>query len=116
MATLTGGQAADRPTEPLDGKSSTACWKAVLDRINMEINRRRHEGEDLPAPARTAIAGPEYFGLNIPDTVDGLEHLDPEHCCAKYWAVSSIARTVDCGFVDCGNSARQLPIRNRKFR
>jgi hypothetical protein len=60
----------------LDGKSATACWKSILDRINEEINDRRRAGENLPPPPRTAIAGPEYFGLNIPETVEALEALD----------------------------------------
>ena len=36
----------------------------VLKRINAEIEARRAAGEDLPPPPKTAIAGPEYFGLN----------------------------------------------------
>ncbi|KAK3284326.1 hypothetical protein CYMTET_8016 [Cymbomonas tetramitiformis] len=77
--------AMDRPDEPLDGKSATACWKAILDRINAEINERRRNGENLPAPPRTAIAGPEYFGLNHPNVVEQLEAQDPEHKCSVYW-------------------------------
>jgi hypothetical protein len=66
-------QAADLPDEPLDGKSATACWKMVLDRINQEITRQRKLDPSLPLPPKTAIAGPEYFGLNIPETVEQLE-------------------------------------------
>ena len=62
----------------------------MLDRINMEINRRRYEGEDLPPPPRTAIAGPEYFGLNVPDAVEDIEALDPERTCSKYWAENAL--------------------------
>jgi hypothetical protein len=39
----------------------------VLKRINAEIEARRAAGEDLPPPPKTAIAGPEYFGLNQPE-------------------------------------------------
>ena len=39
----------------------------VLKRINGEIEARREAGEDLPPPPKTAIAGPEYFGLNQPE-------------------------------------------------
>jgi hypothetical protein len=39
----------------------------VLKRINAEIEGRRRAGEDLPPPPKTAIAGPEYFGLNQPE-------------------------------------------------
>ena len=38
----------------------------ILKRINAEIEARRKAGEDLPPPPKTAIAGPEYFGLNQP--------------------------------------------------
>jgi hypothetical protein len=43
-----------------------SVWNAVkvLKRINAEIEARRAAGEDLPPPPKTAIAGPEYFGLN----------------------------------------------------
>ena len=78
--------AADRPEEPVEGKSATMCWNLVLARINGEIARRREEGEDLPPPPKTAIAGPEYFGLNAPDVVAAIEALDPEHKCTDYWA------------------------------
>lgn len=39
----------------------------VLKRINSEIQARRQAGENLPPPPKTAIAGPEYFGLNQPE-------------------------------------------------
>ena len=39
----------------------------VLKRINSEIEARRNAGENLPPPPKTAIAGPEYFGLNQPE-------------------------------------------------
>ena len=45
----------------------------VLDRINQEITRQRKLDPSLPLPPKTAIAGPEYFGLNIPETVEQLE-------------------------------------------
>lgn len=78
--------ALDRPDEPLIAKSCTGCWTAVLKRINAEIEARRKAGEDLPPPPKTAIAGPEYFGLNQPNIVDAVEALDPEHLCREYWA------------------------------
>ena len=76
----------DRPDEPLVAKSCTGCWSAVLRRINAEIEARRKEGEDLPPPPKTAIAGPEYFGLNQPNIVSDIEALDPEQLCTEYWS------------------------------
>lgn len=78
--------AMDRPEQPMVAKSCTGCWTAILKRINGEINRRRTQGEDLPVPPKTAIAGPEYFGLNQGFIVDQIEELDPEHLCTTYWA------------------------------
>ncbi|GLC58656.1 hypothetical protein PLESTB_001384900 [Pleodorina starrii] len=77
--------AADRPDEPLVAKSCTGCWTAVLRRINGEIEGRRAAGEDLPPPPKTAIAGPEYFGLNQPEICAAIEALDSERKCATYW-------------------------------
>lgn len=76
----------DRPDEKLDAKSPTGCWNAVLKRINGEISRRIDEGEDLPPPPKTAIAGPEYFGLNQPDVISAIEKKDPDRRCELYWA------------------------------
>lgn len=59
--------ALDRPDDPLIAKSCTGCWTGILKRINAEIEARRRAGEDLPPPPKTAIAGPEYFGLNQPN-------------------------------------------------
>lgn len=78
--------ALDRPDEPLVAKSCTGCWTAVLKRINAEINARREAGEDLPPPPKTAIAGPEYFGLNQPNIQEAIEELDPDRICIEYWA------------------------------
>ena len=78
--------ALDRPEEPLVSKSATGCWTQILRRINAEIEARRAEGEDLPPPPKTAIAGPEYFGLNQPEVVAALEALDPQRLCGAYWA------------------------------
>lgn len=75
----------DRPDEPLIAKSCTGCWSAALRRINSEIEARRNAGEDLPPPPKTAIAGPEYFGLNQPNIIAEIEALDPEHACNEYW-------------------------------
>ena len=36
----------------------------ILQRINDETEARRQAGDDLPPPPKTALAGPEYFGLN----------------------------------------------------
>jgi hypothetical protein len=77
--------AADRPAEPLEGKSATMCWSAVLARRNGEIERRRAAGEDLPPPPKTAIPGPEYFGLYQAEAVRGIEALDPSRQCLEYW-------------------------------
>ena len=46
---------------------------------------RREAGEPLPPPPKTAIAGPEYFGLTHPDVILQIESLDLEHLCSKYW-------------------------------
>lgn len=46
---------------------------------------RREAGEPLPPPPKTAIAGPEYFGLTHPDVILRIESLDPERLCSKYW-------------------------------
>ena len=76
----------DRPEEPLIAKSCTGCWTGVLKRINAEIEARRKAGEDLPPPPKTAIAGPEYFGLNQPNIQEAIEDLDAEHKCEQYWS------------------------------
>lgn len=58
-------------------------WAAsqVLKRINAEIEGRRRAGEDLPPPPKTAIAGPEYFGLNQPEVGNPLQpHTKPQKC------------------------------------
>lgn len=47
---------------------------------------RRRAGEDLPPPPKTALAGPEYFGLIHPDTIAKIETLDPDQSCTTYWA------------------------------
>ena len=47
----------------------TCLTSQVLKRINGEIEARRAAGEDLPPPPKTAIAGPEYFGLNQPEVL-----------------------------------------------
>ncbi|KAL6784666.1 hypothetical protein ACKKBF_B02710 [Auxenochlorella protothecoides x Auxenochlorella symbiontica] len=78
--------ARDRPDEPLVAKSCTGCWTGVLKRINAEIEARRAAGEDLPPPPKTAIAGPEYFGLNQTNIQEAVEALDPHHLCVEYWA------------------------------
>ena len=82
--------AADRPEEPVTGKSCTMCWTKILKRINAAIEDRRAAGENLPKPPKTAIAGPEYFGLCSADIIAQLEALDPEHdICPAYWAGKS---------------------------
>jgi len=78
--------ALDRREEPLIAKSCTGCWTGILKRINSEIEARRKAGEDLPPPPKTAIAGPEYFGLNQPNITFAIEALDPEHECLQYWS------------------------------
>eukprot|EP00887_Chlorella_sp_A99_P007228 scaffold2.g7228.t1 len=77
--------ALDRPDEPLIAKSCTGCWTGILKRINAEIEARRRAGEGLPPPPKTAIAGPEYFGLNQPNIQEAIEALDPNHLCTEYW-------------------------------
>ncbi len=51
----------------------------------LEMHCRRRAGEDLPPPPKTAIAGPEYFGLIHPGIVAQIEQLDPDQSCAIYW-------------------------------
>ncbi len=46
---------------------------------------RREAGEALPPPPKTAIAGPEYFGLTHPQVQAQIEALDPDGACADYW-------------------------------
>lgn len=53
----------------------------VLKRINSEIEARRKAGEDLPPPPKTAIAGPEYFGLNQPEVISFLTQADTSGQC-----------------------------------
>ena len=48
----------DRKDEPLEGFSATAPWKLILNRINVGREKKKI------AKKHTAIAGPEYFGLN----------------------------------------------------
>ncbi|KAF8065639.1 hypothetical protein HT031_003240 [Scenedesmus sp. PABB004] len=57
----------------------------ILKRINAVITARIAAGEALPPPPRTAIAGPEYFGLNDAATQAAIEALDPQHLCTTYW-------------------------------
>lgn len=79
-------RALDRPDDPLIAASCTGCWTQVLKRINGVIEELRKQGEDIPPPPKTAIAGPEYFGLLQPEIVEAIEALDPEHECIDYWA------------------------------
>lgn len=57
----------------------------ILRRINEEIEVRRAQGEALPPPPKTAIAGPEYFGMNQPEFIEAAEALDPDKYCSAYW-------------------------------
>ena len=78
--------AADRPDEPLTGKSCTMCWSKVLKRIRSTIEERRAKGESLGKAPGTAIAGPEYFGLSCDRIMGELEKLDKEKdICPAYW-------------------------------
>lgn len=65
--------------ETFSGKSPTACWKQVLDRINETL---KENGQPV---VKTQVAGPEYFGLNDPTIVDSIEQLDPKQLCQLYW-------------------------------
>lgn len=69
MAKLNVASSAGRTWLPsaragLPGLISQCAAPQILKRINAEIEARRRAGEDLPPPPKTAIAGPEYFGLN----------------------------------------------------
>eukprot|EP00240_Pyramimonas_obovata_P001655 CAMPEP_0118951962 /NCGR_PEP_ID=MMETSP1169-20130426/53981_1 /TAXON_ID=36882 /ORGANISM="Pyramimonas obovata, Strain CCMP722" /LENGTH=433 /DNA_ID=CAMNT_0006899111 /DNA_START=303 /DNA_END=1604 /DNA_ORIENTATION=+ len=77
--------ARDRPDEPLDGKSASACWKAVLVRLCTNIERRRAAGENVSPPPRTAISGPDYFGFTDPKVITALEAMDPHRTQELYW-------------------------------
>lgn len=57
---------------------------------------RREAGEPLPPPPKTAIAGPEYFGLTHPDVILQIESLDPEHLCSKYWNGKQVCALEAC--------------------
>ena len=46
---------------------------------------RRQRDTSLPPPPKTAIAGPEYFGLTHPSIVAQLEALDHDRRCTLYW-------------------------------
>lgn len=59
--------------------------RQILKRINAVISARIAAGEPLPPPPRTAIAGPEYFGLNDLATLGAIESLDPQRLCTTYW-------------------------------
>ena len=50
-----------------------------------DVPHRREAGEALPPPPKTAIAGPEYFGLTHPQVQAQIEALDPGGLCADYW-------------------------------
>ena len=54
----------------------------VQERLNAAIEARRRAGEDLAAPPKTAIAGPEYFGFNLPEV------------CSTMRSCSALARTL----------------------
>ena len=55
---------------------------------------RRAEGENLPPPPKTAIAGPEYFGLTHPDVMAQIEALDCEGLCTAYWAGKEVPHAI----------------------
>ena len=65
----------------------------MLARINGAIESRRAAGEALPPPPKTAIAGPEYFGLTHPAILPRLEALDAAHICVDYWAGKQVNLT-----------------------
>ena len=69
-----------------NGAACGAGWALqILKRINSVIQQRIAQGEKLPPPPRTAIAGPEYFGLNDPVVVEAIEGLDTDEVCSTYW-------------------------------
>ena len=67
--------------------SHVSVCEQVLKRINSEIEARRKAGENLPPPPKTAIAGPEYFGLNQPEVCTM-----PSFVCVCLHAVLSCAK------------------------
>ena len=64
----------------------TRCQQCLGVMLCTAPLRRRQAGEALPPPPKTAIAGPEYFGLTHPQVQAALEALDPDRLCADYWA------------------------------
>lgn len=60
---------------------------------------RRKAGADLPPPPKTAIPGPEYFGLTHSSIMPLIEALDLEHKCAAYW----MGKQVTCGITCCAS-------------
>ena len=71
-----------------DQSSASSHAVKVLKRINAQIEARRAAGEDLPPPPKTAIAGPEYFGLNQPEVL-----FPPPFLCST----STCLWTFNCG-------------------
>ena len=78
----------------------------ILKRIRAEIERRRAAGEELPPPPKTAIAGPEYFGLNQPEIVTAIEALDPHKKCAEYWEGKAMRAAAMQGMLPLQQSRR----------
>ena len=70
----------------------------MLARINGAIELRRAAGEALPPPPKTAIAGPEYFGLTHPAILPRLEALDADRVCVDYWAGKQVLNPIPCRF------------------
>ena len=85
----------DRPDEPVEGFSATGPWKKILVRIN--VGRKR---EKMPIK-NTAIAGPEYFGLNAPNVIQAMEALPNAEKCTKYWAGKEVL-LAQRGLLDAG--------------
>ena len=93
----------DRNTVRLsDSSDQMFLTTQILKRINAEIEARRRAGEDLPPPPKTAIAGPEYFGLNQVEAIEAIEALDPEQRCQSYWVGKQQREAAAAGLLPAG--------------
>jgi hypothetical protein len=73
--------ASDRPHEPIDAASTSACIRTVQKRINAALGKE----------PKTASSGPQVFGLRARECVEGIEELDASRLCTAYWAAKGAA-------------------------
>ncbi len=96
----------------MHGHDSSPTREQVLRRIREEIDARRAAGEKLPAPPKTAIAGPEYFGFNQPEVRFAIErrhlttHINSLEACCFWPAPVKANRT-------CARSVKSTVVQHR---